>query len=88
MTTSGGSSVTPAPAVAAPAASPSAAASGDFVGRHTMTGQVTKIDHSKGTFSVKTADAGTLDLHAPPSALTGVKRGDSVAVEIAVKPLQ
>jgi hypothetical protein len=49
---------------------------------------VTKIDSSKGTFSVKTAEAGTLDLHAPPSALVGVKRGDTVAVEIAVKPMQ
>jgi hypothetical protein len=31
---------------------------------------------------------GTLDLHAPPSALQGVKRGDQVAVEIAVKPMK
>jgi hypothetical protein len=53
-----------------------------------MTGQVTKIDSAKGTFSVKTAEAGRLDLHAPPSALAGIKRGDMVAVEIAVKPLQ
>jgi hypothetical protein len=53
-----------------------------------MTGQVTKIDNSKGTFSLKTAEAGTLDLHVPPSALTGIKRGDTVAVEIAVKPMQ
>ena len=79
----GASSVT-----TAPAASPSAAVSGEFVGRHTMTGQVTKIDNSKGTFSLKTAEAGTLDLHVPPSALSGVKRGDTVAVEIAVKPMQ
>ena len=72
---------------AAPAASPSAAVSGDFVGRHTMTGQVTKIDNTKGTFSLKTPEAGTLDLHAPPSALSGVKRGDTVVVEIAIKPM-
>ena len=62
--------------------------SGDFAGRHTMTGQVTKIDNTKGTFSVKTAEAGTLDLHVPPPALAGIERGDTVAVEIAVEPMQ
>jgi hypothetical protein len=36
-------------------------------------------------FSVKTKE-GTRDLHTPPSAIQGVKRGDQVAVEIAVKP--
>jgi hypothetical protein len=91
MTPGGASVAAPvaaAPAVTAPAASPSAAVSGDFVGRHTMTGQVIKIDNSKGTFSMKTAEAGTLDLHAPPSALAGMKRGDTIAVEIAIKPMQ
>jgi hypothetical protein len=57
------------------------------MGRHTMTGEVTKIDNQKGMFSLKTKE-GTLDLHAPPSALQGVKRGDQVAVEIAVKPMK
>jgi hypothetical protein len=69
-------------------ASPSAAVSGDYMGRHTMTGEVTKIDSAKGTFSLKTAEAGTLDLHAPPSALADVKEGDRMSVEIAVKPLR
>ena len=68
--------------------SPSAAVSGDYMGRHTMMGEVTKIDNAKGTFSLKTADAGTLDLHAPPSALAGVKKGDQMSVEIAVKPMR
>jgi hypothetical protein len=68
-----------------PAAMPAAAA--DFKGRHTMQGEVTKIDDQKGTFSMKTADGMTLDLHAPASALQGVKTGDRIAVEIAVKPL-
>jgi len=68
----------------APSASP---ASGDFMGRHTMTGEVTKIDTQSGKFSLKT-DEGTLDLHAPPSALSGVKEGDRLSVEIAVKPMQ
>lgn len=82
----------PAPAKATPAAtSPSAspkASGGDFLGRHTMTGEVTEIDNSKGTFSLKTPEAGTLDLHAPPSALAGVKKGDRMAVEIAIKPVR
>jgi hypothetical protein len=77
-----GAAVTPA------SASPSAAVSGDYKGRHTMTGEVTEIDSAKGTFSLKTAEAGTLDLHAPPSALAGVKKGDRMSVEIAVKPMR
>jgi hypothetical protein len=56
------------------------------MGRHTMTGEVTKIDNQKGMFSL--TKEGTLDLHAPPSPLQGVKRGDQVAVEIAVKPMK
>jgi len=51
-----------------------------------MSGEVTKIDNAKGTFSLKTAEAGTLDLHVPPSALANVKKGDRLSVEIAVKP--
>jgi hypothetical protein len=39
-----------------------------------------------GTFSLKTTDGMTLDLHAPPSALSGVKKGDRMSVEIAVQP--
>jgi hypothetical protein len=70
------------------ATSPSAAVSGDYKGRHTMTGEVTEIDNAKGRFSLKTAEAGTLDLHAPPSALAGVKKGDRMSVEIAVRPLR
>ena len=65
---------------------PSAAVAGDWQGRHTMTGEVTKINQRKGTFSLKTAD-GTLDLHAPPDVLANVKKGDQMAVEIAVRPL-
>lgn len=55
-------------------------------GRQTVTGEVTQIDNAKGTFSLRTADAGTLDLQAAPSAVSGVKRGDVVVVEIIAKP--
>jgi hypothetical protein len=61
--------------------------SGDFRGRHTMTGQITKIDRKTGMFSLKTKE-GTLQLHAPASALASVKQGDQMTVEIAVNPAQ
>ena len=71
---------------AAPATSASPA-SGDFMGRHTMSGEVTKVDAASGKFSLKTGE-GTFELHAPPSALAGVKQGDRMVVEIAVKPMR
>jgi hypothetical protein len=77
--------VVTSPSEASTLSSPSASVSGDWQGRHTMTGEVTKIDQNKGTFSLKTTD-GTLDLHAPPSALAGVRKGDLMTVEIAVQP--
>ncbi len=68
-----------------PAAAPRTDAAGEFMGRHTMEGEVTRIDQDKGTLSLKTAE-GTMDLHFPPSALADVKAGDRVAVELAIKP--
>jgi hypothetical protein len=44
------------------------------------------IDSRSGKFSLSTSE-GTLELHAPPSALAGVKQGDRMSVEIAVKPM-
>jgi hypothetical protein len=84
-----GTSTTPGTTTspASPSSPSDMSTSTGFMGRHTMTGEVTKIDNKKGMFSLKTKD-GTLDLHAPPSALQGVKRGDQVAVEIAVKPMK
>lgn len=75
-------SAAPSTTTGSPSASPT---TGDFMGRHTMSGEVTKIDKSTGMFSLRTSE-GTLDLHAPPSALAGVEQGDEVSVEIAVKP--
>ena len=61
------------PGATMPPASPSSptdmSSSGGYMGRHTMTGEVTRIDNKKGMFSLKTKE-GTLDLHAPPSALS------------------
>jgi hypothetical protein len=66
-------------------AAPKHEGAGEFTGRHIMEGQVTRIDQTKGTVSLKTAE-GTMDLHFPPSALANIKKGDRVAVELALKP--
>ena len=52
--------------------------------RHTMEGQVTKVDAKKGWVDVKTPE-GSMKLHFPPSALATVKKGDSVTVELGLK---
>jgi hypothetical protein len=61
------------------------AAMGEMSGRHTMEGEVTAVDQAKGTMTLKTGE-GSLNLHFPPSALANVKKGDHVAVELALKP--
>jgi hypothetical protein len=61
------------------------AASGGPRGQHKMMGEVTKIDSAKGMVSLKT-DEGNLDLHFPPSALQGIKEGDRVEVQMAIRP--
>jgi hypothetical protein len=52
--------------------------------RHTMDGQVTKVDAKKGWVDVKTPE-GSMKLHFPPSALANVKKGNSVTVELGLK---
>ena len=52
--------------------------------RHTMDGQVTKVDAKKGWIDVKTSE-GSMKLHFPPDALANVKKGDSVSVELGLK---
>jgi len=56
----------------------------DMTGRHTMDGEVTKVDAKKGWIDVKTPE-GSMKLHFPPSALANVKKGDSVTVELGIK---
>lgn len=63
---------------------PGKSAGTDLSGQHSMTGEVTKIDAKKGTVSVKTSE-GELDLRFPPSALTGIKKGDRVEVQLALR---
>jgi hypothetical protein len=54
------------------------------MGRHSMEGEVTRINQKKGTITVKTAE-GNLDLHYPPSALENVKKGDHVTVDLGLR---
>jgi hypothetical protein len=54
-------------------------------GQHKMMGEVTKIDSTKGMVTLKT-DEGSMDLHFPPSALQGIKEGDRVEVQLAIRP--
>jgi Cu/Ag efflux protein CusF len=60
-------------------------AAGGARGQHKMMGEVTKIDSAKGMVTLKT-DEGDLDLHFPPSALQGIKEGDRVEVQMAIRP--
>ena len=60
------------------------APAGEMMGKHTMDGEVTKVDSKKGWVDVKTAE-GSMKLHFPPAALANVKKGDSVSVELGLK---
>jgi hypothetical protein len=52
--------------------------------KHTLDGEVTKVDAKKGWVDVKTPD-GRMKLHFPPSALEGVKVGDSLTIELGMR---
>jgi hypothetical protein len=56
----------------------------EMKGHHSMEGEVTKVDAKKGWVDVKTSE-GTLIMHFPPDALTDVKKGDSVTVDLGIK---
>jgi hypothetical protein len=56
----------------------------EMMGKHSMDGQVTKVDAKKGWIDVKTSE-GSMKLHFPPDALANVKKGDSVTVELGIK---
>ena len=52
--------------------------------RHTMDGEVTKVDGKKGWVDVKTSE-GSMKLHFPPAVLANVKKGNAVSVELGLK---
>jgi hypothetical protein len=60
------------------------AASDDMMGRHTMQGEVTRVDTKDGWVHVKTSE-GTLIVHYPPSEVQNLKKGDMVKLELALK---
>lgn len=59
---------------------------GGFRGVHTMKGEITKIDQARGMYTFKSEDGMELELHAPPTALQGMKEGDRVEVQLGVRP--
>jgi hypothetical protein len=66
---------------AAQAQSPS-----DMMGKHSMEGEVTKVDAKKGWVHVKTSE-GTMIVHFPPAALQDVHKGDTMTVHLALKDM-
>jgi hypothetical protein len=58
--------------------------SDQMMGRHSMQGEVTSLDAKKGWIHLKTAE-GTMIMHFPPESLQGVKKGDRVSVDLALK---
>jgi hyperosmotically inducible protein len=63
---------------ASPAASPG------ILGRHTVTGEVTDVDASRGRIELKT-DQGDMELAFPPSAVRTMRRGDRVVVDLSIR---
>ena len=66
------------------AAGPVAAQSSDMGGRHSMRGEITRVDSKDGWVHVKTPE-GTLIVYVPPQELQTVKKGDAVTLELALK---
>ena len=56
----------------------------EMMGRHPMEGKVTSVDAKKGWVHMKTQE-GTMIVHFPPSALQGVKKGDTIKMDLAMK---
>jgi BON domain-containing protein len=69
-----------ATSASAPSAAPAA-----LSGEHSMTGEITDIDASKGLVTVKTPER-SLDLHFPPAALQNLHKGDRVTVDLGIRP--
>lgn len=71
-------------AVAAAAGPVAAQSAADMTGRHSMQGEITRVDAKKGWVHVKTPE-GTMIVHLPPADLQTVKKGDSATLELALK---
>ena len=53
------------------------------IGRHSMEGEVTRVDTTKGWVHVKTSD-GTLIVHFPPSEIRNLQKGDTIKLYLAL----
>jgi hypothetical protein len=53
----------------------------EFQGEHSMSGKISKIDHSTGKLTVKTGE-GNLDVHFPPQSIANLKKGDNITVHL------
>jgi hypothetical protein len=52
-----------------------------------MTGEVIDVDTSRGRLQVR-APEGDLDLRFPPAALSNVRKGDRVTVDLGLRPVR
>jgi hypothetical protein len=52
-----------------------------MMGWHKMTGTVDRIDHAKGTVTLKSG-AADMALHFPPASLKDLKSGDTITVDL------
>ena len=55
-----------------------------MAGKHSVQGEVTRVDAKKGWVHVKTSE-GTMIVHIPPADLQTVKKGDMVALDLSLK---
>ena len=56
---------------------------GQTVGEHSMEGEVTRVDTTKGWVHVKTSE-GTLIVHFPPSEIQNLQKGDTIKLYLAL----
>ena len=58
--------------------------SSGFTGVHRMSATVVDFDLETGIVDLKT-DVGELKVHFPPAALTGLKKGDAVQLQLGLR---
>lgn len=71
-------------AFAAEADARAARDAGGFTGVHRMAATVVDFDRETGIVDLKT-DVGELKVHFPPAALTGLKKGDAVQLQLGLR---
>jgi hypothetical protein len=59
-------------------------APGETIGRHSAHGEITSLDGKKGWVNLKTSE-GTMIVQVPPASLQGLKKGDRITVDLAMK---